>query len=306
MHERFSSDKPDSEHCSFEQSLVFESPRQYIWNLNNAVKGFWSMQCCLISQFFTHNTYKLIYRQSFNPNMQADLPWQTSTDECKPIWQTTLKRNAKSKCQIQMPNWIALPNQIAELSNWIHFAKLNYQTELPNRIAKRNCRLELPNRTANRIAEPNWITKLNCQTELPNQIAKPKYHTKSPNKIAKQNCHTELQTELPNSIAELHCRTKFPKCITKLNCQTELLTWITKTELPNQIVKPNYQTELPKWIAKVNCRHCQIAKGNRICPTIFPLQNRIAKLSWNTKSLNLLLTLPKWIYPFLASIFCAL
>jgi hypothetical protein len=46
----------------------------YIRNLNNAVMGFWTVQRGLIRQFFTHNAYKLICRQSFIPNMQADLP----------------------------------------------------------------------------------------------------------------------------------------------------------------------------------------------------------------------------------------
>jgi hypothetical protein len=59
--------------------------------------------------------------------------------------------------------------------------------------------------------------------------------------------------------------------------------------LPNRITK----------IAKLNW----IAVGNRICQTKFHLLNRTAKLIWNTKSLNLPLTLPKWI-PFLASIAC--
>jgi hypothetical protein len=45
-----------------------------IRNLNNAVMGFWTVQRGLIRQFFTHNTYNLICRQLFNPNMQADLP----------------------------------------------------------------------------------------------------------------------------------------------------------------------------------------------------------------------------------------
>jgi hypothetical protein len=47
--------------------------------------------------------------------------------------------------------------------------------------------------------------------------------------------------------------------------------------LPNQI-----------WFAKPNC-HIDLAE-----------------LIWHTKSSTLLLTLPEWIYPFLASIFCTI
>jgi hypothetical protein len=45
-----------------------------IRNLNNAVMGFWTVQRGLIRQIFTHNTYNLICRQLFNPNMKDDLP----------------------------------------------------------------------------------------------------------------------------------------------------------------------------------------------------------------------------------------
>jgi hypothetical protein len=48
--------------------------KAHIRNLNNAVMGFWTVQRGLIRQFYTHNTYNLICRQLFNPNMQADLP----------------------------------------------------------------------------------------------------------------------------------------------------------------------------------------------------------------------------------------
>jgi hypothetical protein len=37
-------------------------------------------------------------------------------------------RYAKSNCHIE------ISNRIAESSNWIRFAKLNFQTELPNWI----------------------------------------------------------------------------------------------------------------------------------------------------------------------------
>jgi hypothetical protein len=142
-----------------------------IRNLNNAVMGFWTVQRGLIRQFFTHNTYNLICIQLFNPNMQADLPWQTFTQECQiELPNRIVKSNLF--CQTELPNCqieFVLPNRI----------KPNCQTELPNWIAKPNCQTELP----------NWIAELNCQTELPNWIAKP-------------NC----QTELPNRIAELNCR----------------------------------------------------------------------------------------------------
>jgi hypothetical protein len=55
----------------------------------------------------------------FNPNMQADLP------------------NAKSNCRIEF----VLPNWIAELSNWIRFAKLNCRAVKLNSF----CQTELPN-----------------------------------------------------------------------------------------------------------------------------------------------------------------
>jgi hypothetical protein len=61
-----------------------------------------------------------------------------------------------------------------------------------------------------------------------------------------------------------------PNWIAKLNCWSE-------QNLPNQI-----------WFAKPNC-HIDLAE-----------------LIWHTKSSNLLLTLPEWIYPFLASIFCTI
>jgi hypothetical protein len=169
-------------HLSSHDRLVKLGKVQRHWEdvgtvVNNAVMGFWTVQRGLIRQFFTHNAYNLICRQLFNPNMPADLPWQTSTH----------------KCQIE------LPNRIAELSNRIRFAKLNCQTELPNQTELTNCRTELPYR----IAQPNCWTELpnwlNCRTELPK------------NWIVKRNCQTELnwQIELPNWICELNCPTEF-------------------------------------------------------------------------------------------------
>ena len=186
-----------------------------IRNLNNAIMGFSTVQRGLIGPFFTHIAYILIFRQWFNPSMQADLPGQTSTHKYQ-IY--LLKWNAKTT---EVPNWIA------KLSNWICFDKLKFQTELPNWIAqlsnwicfaKLNCQAELS----------NWFhfSILTCQTELPNcQI-----EFFLPNWIAKLNCRTELR----NKIAELSNWIHFAK----LNCQTELSNWI-------RFAKLNCQTELP-------------------------------------------------------------
>jgi hypothetical protein len=176
--------------------LSKEGSEWTIRNLNNAVMGFWTVQRGLIRQFFTHNTYNLICRQVFNPNMQADLPWQTFTHKCQielPNRQIELPN-----CQIEfiLPNWIA--NRIAELSNWIRFAKRiaepNCRTELPNWIAELNCRTELP----------NWNAELNCQTELP-----------------KLNCRNWIANWIAET--ELNCSAKW---IAKLNCHAK---WICRT-----------------------------------------------------------------------------
>jgi hypothetical protein len=198
--------------------------------LNNAVMGFWTVQRGLIRQFFTHNAYKLICRQLFNPNMQADLPWQTSTHKCQidlPKWD--VKTTELLNCQIEfvLPNWIAELN-CRIVKDWIRFAKLNCQTELPN------CQIE--------FVLPNWIAKLNCLTEFPNQISELNCRIVKLNSIC--------QTELSNWIAEPNCQ------IVKLNsfCQTELPNWIAELSNWIRFDKLNCQNKLSNWIAELNCR----------------------------------------------------
>jgi hypothetical protein len=137
------------------------------------------------------------------------------------------------------------------------------------------------------------MAKQNCQTKLSNQITKLNYQTELQNSNAKQNCQTRIPNWITTWIANLNCKTQMPNRIAKQNCQTELPIWLTKlncqTGLPNQIAKWKYQTELQ---TLPNCHREQNLPNHFIFQMI-----------WNTKSLNLLLTLPKWI-PFLASIAC--
>jgi hypothetical protein len=57
-----------------------------------------------------------------------------------PNWIAKLKFQTELlNCQIELPIWIA------EMSNWIRFAKLKCRTELSNWNAKLNCQMELAN-----------------------------------------------------------------------------------------------------------------------------------------------------------------
>jgi hypothetical protein len=153
-------------------------------------------------------------------------------------------RHPHTNAKMDLPKWntktTELPNWIAELSNWICFAKLDCQTELSNWIAEPNCQTELPNCQIEFVL-PNWIAEPNYQTELLNcQI-----EFILPNWIAKLNCLTEL----PNRITQPNCR------IVKLNSfrQTELSNCRIELVLPNRIAKQlNCWTELSNWIADLN------------------------------------------------------
>jgi hypothetical protein len=137
-----------------------------------------------------------------------------------------------------------------------------------------------------------WPTMTDIHTQMPNRLPETKCRN---NWIAgshhqidllKQNTET---TELPNLIAKVNCQTELPNRSAKPNCQTEL---------PNRYANLNGWLELPNWIIKVN----------RNCRTKFDLpkqncQTALTDLIWHTESLNLLLTLPEWIYPFLCIYF---